>query len=318
MKDITDQTLRATGRQVLLRRPEAWDGAAARRLITLSLSRSNARISSKSVRALVACTYRVGVELESAGWLWREVTWPIEQVRLSVLDTLPTAWAEDVRIRLAQNLSAKLCGFEPDRPILMDWVEMVTRAVRQEDAQTPSFELADKLIVGERLRMLYEARIESLVRCAEELLDVELKDICEAMRVTLVLRSIEPGPLLIAKKGARQSDSRLPEDALRSLAELAPQCVRSHFLHWISMLPPIAQVAVNRRVVGLSSGSPLCRMWVKPIVQHSGSGLRELRVIADGVHYRIIFSQEIGVGVRIRAFGFRRDLDELIMSASRS
>jgi len=234
------------------------------------------------------------------------------------MDTLPTTLAEDVRTRLAQNLSAKLCGFEPDRPILMDWVEMVTRAVRQEDAQSQSFELAGKLIVGERLRMLYEARVESLVRCAEELLDVELAEICDSIRGMLAQRSIDRGPLVIAKKVTRHAESKLPEDAMRSLGELAPQCVRSDFLHWMSRLPPVAQLAVDRRLVGLSSGSPLCRMWVKPIVQHSGGGLKELRVVADGIHYRIIFTQEIGVGVRIRAFGFRRDLDELIVSAARS
>ena len=298
--------------QLLLRRPESWDGFAARRLVCLALSRSSTRLPEKAFRSLVSAAFRVGREMESAGILCRELEWPIEDLCQGIDGAIPPGLPDADRECLSWNLASKLKGFEPDRPIMKDWVELVTRASRQENLADAALDLDQKCAIAIQLAAIYEARLGKLVQLAEEILDVSLEDVTASLTAVVAARAAV-GPESDRDPEYRPT-VRLDETEIARLAGLAGSSHRESFDEWIRHLQPVAQRAVQRRLSGLIEASPLCRMWVKPILGHHHGGLKELRVVADRVHYRILFSENAARLIRVWAFGFRRDLDELIRS----
>jgi len=312
--DKLDRPILDVARQLLLRRPEDWDGSAARRLVHLALSRSSTRLPEAAFRSLVAAAFRVGRELESAGFLCRELEWSDEELHQGIDGAMPTHLLEADRECLQLNLAAKLKGFEPDRPILKDWVELVTRASRQVYIVDSALDLDQKLAIAGQLAAIYDARLGKLVHLAEEILDVSLEDVCASLKDVMATRVAgnqvtDPDPEIRAIE-------RIDEGQIARLAGLASNLDRERFAEWIRYLQPVAQRAVQRRLSGLINASPLCQMWVKPILGHPYSGLKELRVVANRIHYRILFSEDAVRLIRVWAFGFRRDLDAMIRSVA--
>ena len=65
----------------------------------------------------------------------------------------------------------------------------------------------------------------------------------------------------------------------------------------------------------LTSEPLVYKLWVKTIHGCTHGPLFELKVIADGVHYRLVFRKTTSSAPLICAFGLRRDLDFLVLKA---
>jgi len=309
VSDVDRRTFHVA-RQLLLRRPEDWDGAAARRLVHLALSRSCSSLPDAALRSIVAAAFQVGREFDSAGFLSNELKWSDIELQQGIGESIPSHLPEEARECLQRNLAAKLKGFEPDRPIVKDWVELVTRATRQEDLPDSTFDLDQKFAIARQLESIYEARLSTLAQLAEEIIEVSLEDTYASVKALVSARP--KGNQALERDPRKRSTTRLDDVEITRLASLARESDRTKFAEWIRHLQPLAQCAVQRRLGGLIDASPLCRLWVKPIITQARCGLKELRIVADQSHYRILFTEDADRLIRVWAFGFRRDLDALI------
>jgi hypothetical protein len=298
--------------QLLLRRQEAWSGAAARSLVWLALTRCGHEVAATQQKNLIASAFRVGREFEPIGLANREFPWPMEEVRLLVDAVTPAAIEGADRAAVVHNLASKLRGFEPDRPIQMDWCGMVTRAVRQEAVDEHLLALEAKLALGSDLERIYLERLQSLAIMISRALELDLEELVEV--VTMVMRERRV-PAVLAMAPLPDRVSRVDPRELDRVSGLASDQIRADFRAWLGELEPIAQWQAMRRIDALASGSALSRLWVKPILTPARHPIAEMRIVAGHVHYRVLFATSARRTLEILAFGFRRDLEDLVRLA---
>ena len=299
--------------QLLIRGPSEWAGRHARTQVSFALMSLRTHIAPPLFRQLIAAAHRVGKDIESAGLWHSEVPWLAEPVIERLRGLLPAEMPDEASARLALNLSNKVRCTQFLHPMREDWFEMINHALSQEEIDESPFDLDLKLSIAACIEDLLDQRLAQLVAHAEVLHDVTCADV-EATLLQLLADSRANRATRPEQDAQATERVGLPHAALVELERLVAPGVAGAFRDWVMSLPPPAQRAVHRRVTGLFAKSPLAALWIKPIVAVSVSGLRELKVVADDVHYRILFyAREDGPDVV--AFGLRRDLDDLICRA---
>jgi hypothetical protein len=276
------------------------------------MTRCGQEVAATQRKSLIAAAFRVGREFEPIGHANKEFPWLIEDIRALVDAVTPATIEGADRAAVLQNIASKLRGFEPDRPILMDWCGMVTRVFRQEAIGGPQLALEAKLALGSELERIYLERLQSLAIMISRVLELDLEELVDIMKVVMRERRV-PAPLEIGPMPDRAS--RADPRELDRVSELALEQVRKDFRSWLGDLEPIAQLQAVRRIDALASGSALSRLWVKPILTPARHPIAEMRVVAHHVHYRVLFTNSAQRALEILAFGFRRDLGDLVRRA---
>ena len=96
--------------------------------------------------------------------------------------------------------------------------------------------------------------------------------------------------------------------------KLAPADVRGDLASKLERLPVAARAQLLRRAWWLIREPIAARLWTKAI--QSASKLRELKVVAGGSHFRILYQPTVG-GMVLLDIGLRRDLDQMIRGVER-
>jgi hypothetical protein len=315
-REFSDAIVDRSARLVLVRRPGNWSGVEARVLAKAILMSLRINLSPEAFRIFVAALYQVGREFDPWFIAEDELPWAIGLIRSSIHGLLPSSVELIPGVAAVDDLVSVLCNYRFDQPSSIDWTDQVSRALRRNGLTGAGFGLEERIEMAGTVERILSERLDALSKHAAGMFEVELEAVVAALRSTIAQRTKatrerapEPGP---------GSASRLLAHEVLEISDMAAAEVRHDFEAWLGRISPIAQRLVQRRLLHLRSASPLCGMWVKSIVGVDSIVLREVRIVASGVHYRVLFTPCGPIGVpKILSFGLRRDLDQLITNARR-
>ncbi|MBL0927734.1 MAG: hypothetical protein IBJ11_08795 [Phycisphaerales bacterium] len=294
--------------QLLIRQNAAWTVSDAKTLVNWAVPQLASKHDRRQAQAAITATYRIGRVLEHRPGLTRACKWPIETVRSSILESLGNSNAGGNVELLAAALASLVKNQEPTAKPVLDWVEQVNRVIREIDSAATVPQLKDKLLLSDYLGELIERRRRALVTFVEQESQLDCREVASA-----ILEAVRRPAAARDPSAVKESvELRLGPIEIEELCGLVVPTRRREFAEWFCSLSPLAQRAIHRRVSHLATEPLVHSLWVKSIVDPRRPGLRELRVISESVHYRILFHGGPAESPRVLGFGLRRDLERMI------
>ena len=317
--------------ELLIAQEPRWTSTEARGVVVRAFQSGGIEADASEVRACASSTFRVGCAIEQLDELAHLNPWPIETLQ-SEIDLRIAPWlSAELRKPFVDTLAAQVKNKEPFRPRLLDWTPEINRFLRL--TSTPDFfpDLMAKIDLAQRLFQLIEERRDVLVRSVEQELETDRKTVAEAICEDMLgrLRRRQSDALDVRSDSAapqkrgqtaesddsrrsRAEETQLLMDELLCAVRFTQPSNSAEFCLWFDRLPATAQRAVTRRLTMLTTEPLVHRLWVKAIVHPKCNGIRELRVVSEGTHYRILFEGGLDAPPTLHAFGLRRDLPELV------
>lgn len=301
-------------RQLLVRPDTPWSGQQARFVVNRALIALRVGVTDQEHSNLMAAAFRVGRLLEPIEGLTKRVPWSAEAVRESLKrGPLPESM---IPPELVIDLAGKVKGAAIIEPHFVDWVTLINRSIMQVCSPDVLPELHDRLALAEHIEWMLACRVHELAAFAADTQEVSLVELEESVREAIDERRAMP--VRQATVAIEQSDSReeLGTGDLETLAVAADSRVRDAFVLWVKQQTFRVQRSVLYRLSLLSSDPVARRVWTKPIVGQATRGVIELKVVADGNHFRLLLAPAGDSRWRVLAFGLRRDLADLVEAAS--
>jgi len=324
---IDEGTVSRVAGELMISQEQRWAVREARAVTVRALATMSSALPDRVFHPLVQAVYRVGCVVEQVAELDKSLLWDIEEIQRDV-DTAVSSWLEpEPRKPFVDAIAAHIKNKEPFRPRILDWTPEINRFLRHTSTEDFFPDLLSKLSLALRLDAIIEARREALILHAAEVLDVRVESLATVLREEMDAararadsrRQQEQVASRRVQVGTEESGESAARalDALVELAEFVHQRKRASFLEWMTMLTPRAREAVGHRIAMLTIEPLVHRLWVKSILGTHRANLRELRVIADDTHYRVLFVGTPDERPLILSFGLRRDLADLIIEANR-
>jgi hypothetical protein len=310
MNTKTDHLLPRLAQQLLIRREAVWSADEARKAVVAPMMMLQVTVPPADFRRLIACVYRVGKTLDPLEGLYRSVRWDIAKLRESLQRCLDSQGIEaDSAALFIESLAATVKGYDFTAPQSLDWVHTITRLLRHCHCEKLLPELKSKLLLADFIHDALEQRRMELVAHAEVELDITTQQIADALASLSDVHESKPTPPQTTPSHAVE---RLTPTELDGLTAMVHPRAQTKFREWIERLNPVAQQAMLRKLTQLQNEPLVQRLWVKPILGTRLTALRELKVITNGTHYRLLFQTSSPSHFVILAFGLRRDLESLI------
>lgn len=321
MADPSRAYLPRLARQLLIRQEATWTGNEARTVVKIALMAVNANVDTAEFRSLVAATYRVGRNLEPVIGVARKVPWKIEGVREALRACPDMAGAPD---KFIEHLGGMVKGFDLTVPQRIDWAQRLTQCMATLELEDFFPDLRAKARAAAHIVEMLEGRLTALVRYVEAEQDVSEADVLAALGAAIEQHQHDAadgavhgtsGVLERERERGETAAARLSEEEVAQLARVVHPEACAAFCAWVNDLAPVAQRNLQRRLGQLRIEPLVHRLWVKPILGLHGKSIHELKVIAAGVHYRVLFQGEPGATPLVLSFGLRRDLEDLVTRA---
>lgn len=303
-------------KQLFIRECALWTGEEARRITGLGLHGFGTRVPPVEFRLLMSAVYRLGKVFEPTPQIHSAVPWDWNPLRDGLTKCAQDCLDTTTIDALFQDLSAICGGTQFNSLKVVDWVEVFNRAARRTGCDDVAISLESKLALAEHIQFTLAARLDSLVEYAEEMQGMLFADAVNVLEELITERS---AALTRVSNPVRQSifhRERLSEDAMAATAMIVHESERRAFQDWMKCLTRCTQIAIHRRLTALTADPIASRIWTKMIVGHKGA-LRELKVVSENTHYRILFTPTIGNAAIVLSFGLRRDLNDLIERAGK-
>lgn len=312
MNAKTDHLLPRLAQQLLIRRESSWSADEARKAVVAPMMMLQITVPPADFRRLIACVYRVGKTLDPLDGLYRSVRWDIAKLRQALQSWLEAQGIVADSTLFVESLAATVKGYDFTAPQSLDWVHTITRLLRHCQCEELLPELKSKLLLSDFIHEALEQRRMELVAYAEAELDITTQQIAEALGSLSEAHEARPIPSQATSSGGAE---RLTQMELDELATFIHPRAQTKFREWVERLTPIAQQAIHRKLTQLQNEPLVHRLWVKPILGTRLTALRELKVITDGTHYRLLFRTSPPSRIVVLSFGLRRDLESLIDAA---
>lgn len=312
MNSKTDHLLPRLAQQLLIRRESTWSADEARKTVVAPMMMLRETVPPADFRRLIACVYRVGKTLDPLEGLYRSVRWDIAKLREAIQSCLDSQGIAADSALFVESLAATVKGYDFTAPQSLDWVHTITRLLRHCQCEELLPELKSKLLLSDFIHDALEQRRMELVAHAEVELDITTQQIADALASLSDVHESKPPPPQTTSSHAVE---RLTPTELDGLTAMVHPRAQTKFREWIERLNPVAQQAMLRKLTQLQNEPLVQRLWVKPILGTRLSALRELKVITNGTHYRLLFQTSSPSHFVILAFGLRRDLESLIGAA---
>jgi hypothetical protein len=312
MNSKTDHLLPRLAQQLLIRRESTWSADEARKTVVAPMMMLRETVPPADFRRLIACVYRVGKTLDPLEGLYRSARWDIAKLRESIQSCLDSQGIAADSALFVESLAATVKGVDFTAPQSLDWVHTITRLLRHCQCEALLPELKSKLLLSDFIHEALEQRRMELVAHAEVELDITTQQIADALKSLSEIHESKPIPPQTTSSHAVE---RLTPTELDGLTTMVHPRAQAKFREWIERLNPVAQQAMLRKLTQLQNEPLVQRLWVKPILGTRLTALRELKVITNGTHYRLLFQTSSPSHFVILAFGLRRDLESLIGAA---
>jgi hypothetical protein len=321
---IDERTVLRVAGELLISQEERWEVREARAVTVRALAAIGVVLPDRAFHFLVQAAYRVGGVVEQVAGLDNVCPWEVEEIQRTV-DTAVLSWLDpEPRKPFVDAISAHIKNKEPFRPRILDWTPEINRFLRHTGTQDFFPDLMSKLSVASRIDAIVEERRDRLISHAANALDIRLDSVAAVMQEEIqsarARACVRKERELAASRRRVVLDEQSREDEDRlcvTLTALVHERKRALFSEWLQSLSPRARHAVCHRIALLVAEPLVHRLWVKSIVGSTRMNLRELRVIAEDIHYRILFVGNPSERPLIVAFGLRRDLEDLITVANR-
>lgn len=302
---LTAGQIQRLAKQILIRTSREWSGPHARRLTGWALADSDVHIAPDVFRGVVSAVFRIGRLHPPVSALFRRIPLGVAEVAAQLcvdgLGWIEGEYGKSLIARLHQRLASN--SYETLKRI--DWVELVNRTAEHFDIDVLiDVSLLDKVRLADAAWDIRAQRLDRLAAAAAEEHGVTIAQVADALRAGFVMSS----PQAIHDRCRQSEDVDCGED-FDWFLDLAPAARRGDLEYKLRTLPAAARTQLLRRAAWLIREPLAATMWSKPI--KSWSGLRELKVIASGSHFRVLYTQT-QERIVVLDLGLRRDLDLLI------
>lgn len=308
---------------LLISQERSWDLHEARRITIRALRVLGQSPSGPCFRSLVHATFQLGRAIDQVTDFEAAVPWKIEPIQVRLYNAIREWFPMEERHAFVCGLASHIKNKEPFRPRIADWTPELNRFLRQTCTPDRFPDVMAKISVAQLADQLIEERRSALIAYAEQELEIRLETVAEALREASAAaharRQARRETLSERPSGRKTRDARtnMAETHLDQLCAIAHPSLRTEFAEWLQRLAPLAREAACRRLSMLASEPLVHRLWVKPIVLSTDARLRELRIVAQHLHYRVLFLGEPHQVPLVLSFGLRRDLADLVRGACR-
>ena len=303
-------------KQLFIRECADWTGEEARRTTGLGLHGFGTRVPPVEFRLLMSAVYRLGRVLEPTPRIHSAVPWDWNPLRDGLTECAQDCLDTTTIDTLFQDISGICGGTQFNSLKVVDWVQVFNGAARRARCGDVAISLENKLVLAEKIQCTLAARLDSLVEYAEEMQGMLFADAVKLLEELIAERAVAQTQLCEPVAQSIFHRGRLSADAIAATSMIVHESERSSFQDWMECLPSHTQFAIQRRLATLTADPTASRIWTKTIVGHKGA-LRELKVVCENIHYRILFMPTVGNAVIVLSFGLRRDLTDLIERADR-
>ncbi len=312
-----DVDLERVAKQLLIRGEGAWTGPRARRTLGRALAAQALKIPPARFRLLVRAVHRVGAGPRAVPELEKVLPWEGGVVESRLAQAVGPGVPADEAIRLVQDLASKVRGYTFYTFKSVDWTWMVNRGVLHADCERLGLDLERKLALADAAEAALEERLDALASHAARENDTAVAAVLAQLEAAV---DADEGDAA-AQAGATARGprlSRLTPEAVATVAAHVHPVVRSGFEAWIVGLSPQAQHAIAKRIELVVAYAGASGAWVKVIKTRCAAGtLKEIKVVSEEIHYRLLFLVGVDEVLQILAFGLRRDLSKLVDEALR-
>ncbi len=303
--------LQRLARQILIRTSAEWSGPHAKHLTGWALADCEMHVAPAVFRRIVSVVFRLGRLHPPVPGLFRGL--PLEKAEVAeALISEGSAWVEgDFGEWIVAAMHQRLASNSYETVKRVDWVECFNRAAaRFEGEESIEVPLLEKCRLSDVVWEIRAQRLERLAEAAAEEHGVTVAEIVDAIIDGYAMAA----PAASSGCEAERCDEITHEDQSDWLLKFAPADVRGDLASKLERLPVAARAQLLRRSWWMIREPIAARMWTKAI--QSVSELRELKVVAGGSHFRLLY-RPVEEGIVLLDLGLRRDLDQMIRGVER-
>ena len=303
-------------KQVFIRDEFEWSGPAARRVTVLGLHACGIQLAPDQFRAVMGGAYRLGRVLDPTPNIHPNVPWDWGFLRERLFETMGGSLSEENFEVLLSDFCGVCGGIQFNSSKGVDWIAVLNKALRRLELADVDPGLERKVAFADYVHDFLVERVDNLTSYAEEQQGVSLLEALGIMEALVEERVLALPPTDTSVQRRHTRLERLGDDDVAQMSTVVHARARRAFQAWLKNCTPQVQAAVCRRLIGLVEDSVASRIWVKSLAIRSFQ-LWELKVVSEGNHYRILYTLGDDDSIEVLSFGLRRDLDELIETASR-
>ena len=309
--NFSGELIRRLALQLFFRPPTPFNGLEARRITALTHKVLGITTRPAQFKVLVSAVFRVGRYVEPIRGLNRVLVpdWrPIEVATLELLDGQADG---DLFDDLFNRLKARIGNYSSVELMGDDWVEVTNRVLCEFSPKLDNIDLLVKLKFAGIIDGFLEQRREELANEAAREQEISIDELVVALTDAIADgsngRSAQEMGVANGQHTRNEHEQDCVEEvSVRSDPRSAP-AIREAFF---AVPPTVAKIAM-RRWREIERDSLAEKLWTKHISGTSGR-MRELKVISQGTHYRLLYRADKLCTRPFLAFGLRRDLKRLI------
>lgn len=309
--NFSEELIQRLALQLFFRKPAPWTGLEARRITALTHKVLGITTRPAQFRVLVGAVFRVGRYVEPVSSLRRVLVSDWRTVQLAVMALLESVTDDELVDRFLTRVKERIADYASDEFMAVDWVEVTNKILCEFGSKLDNIDLPSKLRMADAIVTLLEQRREELANDAAEEQGISIDELMVSLTDAIAdvnsSRHLEGRSVGEEKYARNETKQDNVEEILARSDPRSEPAIREV----ISALPDtVAKIAI-RRWKEIERDSLAEKLWTKSILGTSGT-IRELKVISQGVHYRLLYKSDKQCTRPFLVFGLRRDLKDLV------
>lgn len=307
----SDELIRRIAVQLFLRGTAPWTGLEARRLTAVAHLFLNIETPLNDFRILVGAVYRVGRYVDSTKFLKQIVAPDYKTIELAVTEYLGDGIDEELFTLFFKKLKEKIASYSFDVYNLTDWIEVSNKIFQDISFGHPEPDLMSKLKLADTINTFLDNRAYELANHAAEKQGITETEIIFCLKSAIADVKSVHSERKFNDESLVNSFGNDNQTYIEEIISLCNSRSASDIRDTFSQLPSIVAKITMRRWHDIEKDPIAKKLWTK-LIQGASGDLREMKVVSQGIHYRLLYNADKKINHPFLAFGLRRDLNDLI------